>query len=347
MGSGTPAGISADPVIDVRDVSKAFGDTIAVDGVSFEVCRGEVLGFLGPNAAGKTTTMRILTGYLAPDAGTAMVAGRDIHTHSLEVRRRLGYLPESAPLYLDMGVLDHLRFVAELRGIAPSSIDARIADMIGVCGLAGVVHKNVGELSKGYRQRVGLAITMIHNPDVLILDEPTTGLDPSQIIEIRELIREIGRERTVILSTHILPEVEATSSRVLIINEGRIVASGTPDELASMAVGTERVVVAARAPREELGRSVTALPGVIEATELGEDADGYVRYALIVQKGAPVVDGLFDAVTGRGWRLRELTTERVSLEDVFLRLTAGGGPDADPTSDVGRRAKQRRWEDDR
>ena len=314
---------SADPVIDIRGITKRFGDTVAVDGVSFAVNRGEVLGFLGPNAAGKTTTMRILTCYLVPDEGTASIAGHDILDDAIEARRRLGYLPESAPLYLDMGVVEHLRFVAEMRGIPPGRIDSRIRDMVDVCGLGSVLHKDVAELSKGYKQRVGLAITMIHDPDILILDEPTTGLDPSQIIEIRELIKRIGTEKTVILSTHILPEVEATSSRVLIINEGRIVASGTPDELADMAIGSEGVRITLAAPEDEAHVTLEGLPGVSGVEAVGQEADGYRTYSIRGEDGTALADRVFELVRDRGWRLRELRRETASLEDIFLRLTTG------------------------
>ncbi len=308
-------------VIQIRGLTKSFGDTLAVDDVSFDVYRGEVLGFLGPNAAGKTTTMRILTCYLAPDRGTATVSGFDIIADPIEVRRRIGYLPESAPLYLDMGVLDHLRFIAEMRGVPRERIEGRVREMVEVCGLGSVVHKEVGELSKGYRQRVGLAITLIHDPDILILDEPTTGLDPSQIIEIRELIKRIGKEKTVILSTHILPEVEATSTRVLIINEGRIVASGTPGELASMAMGGEGVRVSLAAPLPESERALRNLPDVTFVEALSEEDGGYRSYRVQGPNGTVLADRVFDLVTERGWRLRELTRETASLEEVFLRLT--------------------------
>ena len=312
-----------DPVIDIRGITKRFGDTVAVDDVSFCVSRGEVLGFLGPNAAGKTTTMRILTCYMVPDEGTASIAGHDILEDPIEVRRRLGYLPESAPLYLDMGVVEHLRFVAEMRGIPADRIESRVRDMVDVCGLGTVLHKDVAELSKGYRQRVGLAITMIHDPDILILDEPTTGLDPSQIIEIRELIKRIGTEKTVILSTHILPEVEATSSRVLIINEGRIVASGTPNELADMAIGSEGVRVTLSAPADEARARLGELLGVSEIEVIADEADGYRTFSIRGDDGTALADRVFDLVRDRGWRLRELTRETASLEDIFLRLTTG------------------------
>ena len=215
-------------MIQASNLQKRFGATVAVENVSFDVQRREVVGFLGPNGAGKTTTMRMLTCYLPPDGGTAEIAGHNITTEAVEVRRRIGYLPESAPLYTEMGVVDYLDFIGEVRGLPAVRRRQRIQEMIDVCGLEGVVKKDISELSKGYRQRVGLAQTLIHDPDVHILDEPTSGLDPHQIIQIRELIRNLGREQTVNLSTHILPEVTATCSRVINIHNGRNAADGTP-----------------------------------------------------------------------------------------------------------------------
>ncbi|MFC1800189.1 ATP-binding cassette domain-containing protein [Candidatus Eisenbacteria bacterium] len=336
-------------MISVRDLSKTFGSTAAVNNISFDVDKGEVLGFLGPNGAGKTTTMRILTCYLSPDHGTATVAGFDVLEDSIEVRRRVGYLPESAPLYQDMDVVSYLRFVADIRGIPRNLTDERIRRMVSTCGLSKVVGRNIGELSKGYKQRVGLAQTLIHDPEILILDEPTTGLDPSQIIEIRELIKEIGRERTVILSTHILPEVEATCSRVLIINEGAIVASGTPEELQAAAGGEEVIYVSIRTggaraegakeggggalegggpadsgdPAQSAGvkEALSSIDGVTSA-DMAEDTDGgYTRYSLKVSGGSDVAEVIFRMAVERGWTINELKRETLSLEDVFLKLT--------------------------
>jgi len=221
----------ADVMIQVENLTKNYGTNCAVDQVSFNVHKGEVLGFLGPNGAGKSTTMKILTCFLAPTQGSAKVAGFDVFDQSLEVRRRVGYLPEDTPLYRDMTVLEHLDFAASMHGMKGDRVQARIKEIGGRCGLVEVAGKLVGELSKGYRQRVGLAQAMLHDPDILILDEPTGGLDPNQIAEIRTLIKEVGKEKTVILSTHILPEVQATCSRMLIISGGKLVADGTPDEL--------------------------------------------------------------------------------------------------------------------
>ena len=308
-------------MISVRQLTKTFGRTVAVSNISFEVNRGEVLGFLGPNGAGKTTTMRMLTCYLVPDTGTATVAGYDVVEDSLEVRKRVGYLPESAPLYLDMDVVSYLRFVADVRGIPSDQRSRCIRNMVDVCGLGTVVGRNVGELSKGYKQRVGLAQTLIHDPEILILDEPTTGLDPSQIIEIREIIKEIGRERTVILSTHILPEVEATCSRVLIIDEGQISATGTPEQLHSIAGGEDSIYVSIRAGEAPVEQRLGAIPSVSSVTRVAELEAGYVRYLLKSKNGGDIGEQVFRAVVESGWSINELRRETLSLEDIFLKLT--------------------------
>jgi ABC-2 type transport system ATP-binding protein len=308
-------------MISVANLTKTFGRTVAVNNISFEVSRGEVLGFLGPNGAGKTTTMRMLTCYLAPDAGTANLAGFDILNDSIEVRRRVGYLPENAPLYLDMDVVSYLRFVADVRGIPREQWAQRIRRMVETCGLGSVVARNVGELSKGYKQRVGLAQTLIHDPEILILDEPTTGLDPSQIIEIRELIREIGKERTVVLSTHILPEVEATCSRVLIINEGEIAATGTPEELHSIAGGEDSLYVSVKQGGAQVEETIGQIPGVTSVAGVGEPESGYSRYLVKARDGSDVGERIFTAAVERGWTINELRRETLSLEDIFLRLT--------------------------
>jgi ABC-2 type transport system ATP-binding protein len=308
-------------MISVEHLTKTFGRTVAVDSISFEVSRGEVLGFLGPNGAGKTTTMRMLTCYLMPDSGTATVAGYDIIDDSLEVRKRVGYLPENAPLYLDMDVISYLRFVSEVRGIQPEQRSRRIRSMIDVCGLETVVGRNVGELSKGFKQRVGLAQTLIHDPEILILDEPTTGLDPSQIIEIRELIKEIGKERTVILSTHILPEVEATCSRVLIISEGEIAASGTPEQLHSIAGGEDSIYVSIRAGGAAVEQGLGGIPSVSSVTRIADLDEGYVRYVLKSKNGGGIAEQVFRTAVEQGWTINELRRETLSLEDIFLKLT--------------------------
>ena len=313
-------------MIEVRNLTKRYGSTVAVDGISFEIPRGEVIGFLGPNGAGKTTTMRILPCYLPADSGEARVAGFDVFTESIEVRKRIGYLPESAPVYSEMGIVEYLRFVAEIRGIPSSERQRRIDDVVVRVGLVPMIHKDIGQLSKGYRQRVGLAATLIHEPEVLVLDEPTTGLDPNQIIEIRELIREIGREKTVILSTHILPEVEATCSRVLIINSGRIVASGTPQELTRAAAGEVRCRVSLRAAPADVEPALRALDGVLGIRSLEPVKERTVRYEVHAQNDRDIEDSIFRLAVGRDWTLTELHTETRSLEQVFTQLTLGERP---------------------
>ncbi len=312
-------------MISVDHLAKRYGSTVAVGGVSFTVEAGEVLGFLGPNGAGKTTTMRILTGFIPPDEGTAVLAGFDVNRQPLEVRRRIGYLPESAPLYEDMGTVDYLLYVAEMRGFARAEARSRMARMVELCGLGPALTKNIGQLSKGFRQRVGLAQALIHEPDILVLDEPTTGLDPNQIIEIRSLIKEIGREKTIILSTHILPEVSATCDRVIIISRGRLVGSGTPEELSRRAGGGRGVVAHLRGDGADVegGFRTLELAGGVDF--LGPQGDA-LAYRVRARDGADL-GRLAEAVSGmaalRGWALRELRPEAASLEDVFRELTTG------------------------
>ncbi len=307
-------------MVEVHHVTKRFGPTVAVDDVSFRVGKGEVLGFLGPNGAGKTTTMRILTCFMPADQGTATLAGYDIWTHPVEVRRRTGYLPEDTPLYPDMGVTESLEFVAEVRNIPKANRPARIKEMVDICGLGRVLKKDVGELSKGYRQRLGLAQTLIHDPEILILDEPTSGLDPVQILEIRNLIKQIGREKTVILSTHILPEVAATCGRVLIINEGQIVADGPPEELAEQAAGGEAVFATLRGPRDQIEEKIELLPG-LKRSRLLEEAPEGLRWELLFTVGKSSAEEVFKLAVENGWVMTELRRQSASLEDVFLQLT--------------------------
>ncbi len=307
-------------MIEVRELTKSYGPTVAVNKVSFDAHAGEVLGFLGPNGAGKTTTMRILTCYLSADAGSATVAGYDVFEASVEVRKRIGYLPESAPLYTDMGVLEYLNFMTQVRQLPKSERKERIRSVIDTCGLAGVIQKDIGELSKGYRQRLGLAQSLIHDPPILILDEPTSGLDPSQIIEIRNLIRDIGQEKLVLFSTHILSEVSATCNRVLIINNGKIVANGTPDELVSQAKGEEIVHIAIRGPQEEVEAQLSELDFVSQWTH-AETTDGIAAYQINATQERNAAEELFHVVVQNGWSLTELRKESADLEDVFLNLT--------------------------
>jgi len=314
----------SDVMIQVENLTKDYGPARAVDKVTFNVRKGEVLGFLGPNGAGKSTTMKMLTCFLSPTAGTAKVAGHDVFDESLEVRRRIGYLPEDTPIYRDMTVLEYLTFAAELRGMDMQKSPARIKEIGGRCGLGDVAGKLVSELSKGYRQRLGLAQAMLHDPDILILDEPTSGLDPNQIVEIRSLIKEIGREKTVILSTHILPEVQATCSRIVIISGGKLVADGTPDELrARERGGRYRVVVESNGvPKDAIRDRLASLAGVARCEAItGED--GSHAFAIDAGGASDLRKPIFRAAVDNRWTLLELGRESASLEDVFRNLTTG------------------------
>ncbi len=305
--------------IRIDHLTKRFGSQSAVDDISFRVSAGEVLGFLGPNGAGKTTTMKMVCGLIAPNSGTIAVGGKSVADEPGEVRRLIGYLPESNPLYEDMPVLDLLRFTARVQGVPRDHELQRIREMVEVCGLGEEKHKKVGELSKGYRQRVGLAQAMVHDPQVLILDEPTTGLDPNQIVEIRSLIKELGQAKTVIFSTHILPEVEAVCDRILIINKGRIVADGAPSVLRAQAQG-ERVlhVRIEDAVRDTVITSLSNLPEVASALPVSGSMDRYeVRGAANVDPARAV----FQLCARSGWALTEMRPLETRLEDIFRDLT--------------------------
>jgi ABC-2 type transport system ATP-binding protein len=307
-------------MIRTESLNKLYGTQKAVDDVSFEVRSGEILGFLGPNGAGKTTTMKMITCYMPPTSGSIYVDDLNVHEHSLEIRRRIGYLPESTPLYEDMGVIEYLDFIANVRKIAKSDKRNALDRVIDVCGLSGVVHKDIGELSKGYRQRVGLAQAIIHNPDILVLDEPTTGLDPNQIIEIRNLIKKLGEEKTVIFSTHILQEVQATCDRVLIINNGKIAAQGTPDELQASVKGQQLIHMLIKGADEEALRK---LLGEIDAAALegSREVSGLLQADIIIRSADDHREIIFDAITAQKWKILEMTPSRLSLEDVFRKLT--------------------------
>ncbi len=310
--------------IAVRNLTKFYGHEKAIDDISFDVKTGEILGFLGPNGAGKTTTMKIITCYMPPSSGTAEVDGLNTLEHSLEVRKKIGYLPEHNPLYMDMNVLEYLEFSAQLHGMKNGILQQRLKEMVDVCGLGDVRHKDIGELSKGYRQRVGLAQAMIHDPEVLILDEPTSGLDPNQIVEIRKLIRQLGRAKTVVLSTHILPEVQVTCDRVIIINEGKIVADGTPEKLQEQFHGAELLTIELKAPvanaMTELMPRLQSVPQVERVELLNSDSDHH-RFALHAAKGSDVREELFKKAVDERWVLLEMSRKSTSLEEVFHRLT--------------------------
>jgi ABC-2 type transport system ATP-binding protein len=307
-------------MIEVAGLTKRYGPTLAVSDVSFEVQKGEVLGFLGPNGAGKTTTMRVITGYLAPSEGRIRVAGYDVVDEPLEAKRRTGYLPETPPVYPDMTVTEYLAFVARIKGVGRREIKKRIDEVSEKCAVTDVQRRQIGKLSKGYRQRVGLAQALIHNPDVLILDEPTAGLDPKQIIETRELIKGLAGQHTVVLSTHILPEVSKTCQRVLVINTGKIVASGTPDELTHRLQGYETVLLTVEGPAAEIMDKLQRVIGV-NVVEPREAADSRVTFEVHAEKGRDVRAELARAVVESQWKLLELKTSGLSLEDIFLKLT--------------------------
>ncbi len=309
-------------MIDVKNLYKAYGSTLAVNDVSFTINKGEVVGLLGPNGAGKTTAMRMLTCYIAPDSGEATVGGYSILNQSLDVRRILGYLPESAPLYQDMNVIDYLEFIADIHQLGTRKKD-RIDEMVDVTGLKAVVYKDINELSKGYRQRVGLASAMIHDPDYLILDEPTTGLDPNQIVEIRNLIREIGHERDkcIILSTHILPEVEVTCDRAIIIHEGKIIAEGTTSELTGFARGADIYHVGVMGDRSAIEQVFTGFEDIAGFDVETDTDDGGIRYHITSSTDKDISEAIFDLAVSNGFKLTELRRDVASLEDIFRILT--------------------------
>ena len=319
-------------MIRIEGLTKNYGTTQALRGVSFEVPRGQVVGFLGPNAAGKSTTMRILAGYLAPTSGRAIVGGIDVADDPVKTRRMIGYLPENNPLYEDMMVAELLQFVAEMRQVPKKDRADRIRVAVERCGLRSVFGKDIGQLSKGYRQRVGLAQAILHDPDLLILDEPTSGLDPNQIAEIRHLIRDLGQEKTVILSTHILSEVQSTCSRVLIINDGKLVADDHPDRLSTKEGGTVHLVVAAQhggpLDPETVRGWFAAVPGV-SRVELGPGENGNTLGFVLRYTDEDPRRALFDAVLRHELAVLELRREHVSLEETFRRLTAGERADSE------------------
>ena len=307
-------------MIEVQHLTKKYGPVTAVDDISFRVERGEIFGFLGPNGAGKTTTMRILTGYMPATEGKAMVAGFDLFDQPLEAKRRTGYLPETPPLYPDMTVGEYLSFVAKIKGVASGERRERIKAVMDRTRISDMVHRQCAKLSKGYKQRVGLAQALIHNPDVLILDEPTAGLDPKQIIETRQLIKELAGDHTIILSTHILPEVSQTCQRVVIINKGKVVAVDTPENLTTRLRGSETMYVQIDAPGADPGNALRGLPGVVRVAE-ADRRDGVVGYEVEGAHDRDVRRDLARIVVTSGWGLLELRPLRMSLEEVFLSLT--------------------------
>ena len=308
-------------VIEVEHVTKVYNGRKAVDDVTFRVEKGEVLGFLGPNGAGKTTTMRILTCYMPSTEGTARIAGYDVFEESIEVRKRIGYLPENPPLYPEMTVGSYLNFVAKIKGTRANQRKSQVDEAIGKCNLGDVRSRIIGKLSKGYKQRVGLAQALLNNPEVLILDEPTLGLDPKQIHEVRSLIKGLASTHTVILSTHILPEVSMTCNRVVIINKGKVVAMDTPEGLASQMKGAEKVSLTVDGPGDAVSSKLQAIEGVLSVQAAESAGGGPVTYTVECQLNSDLRRALAAAVVNQGWGLLELRGISMSLEDVFINLT--------------------------
>jgi ABC-2 type transport system ATP-binding protein len=307
-------------MIEVEQLSKAYGPIKAIEDVSFVVEKGEILGFLGPNGAGKSTTMRILTCFMPPTSGTARIAGYDIFKESLQVRRRIGYVPENAPLYTDMPVVSFLKFAAEVKGLSRRERLRQVGQVMDDCGIKDVQHRYIGKLSKGYRQRVALAQALLGNPEVLILDEPTIGLDPRQIIEIRQLIKGLAGQKTVILSTHILPEVSMTCQRVIIINRGRLVAVDTPENLTTKLQTSSRLLVRVEGPATDVVRALGAVSGVQTVKEDGSGLGHVVTCVIESKKDRDVRKDVAAAVVRQNWGLLELRPVDLTLEEVFVRL---------------------------
>ncbi len=322
-------------MIQVEGLSKRYGRTLAVDNISFKAGRGEILGFLGPNGAGKTTTMRVLTCFLPPTSGTARVAGYDVLEQPIEVKRRVGYLPETPPLYPELGVTEYLTFVGRIKGVPAGKLKARIDDVVEKCALASVRTTLIAKLSKGFRQRVGLAQALIHEPDVLVLDEPTSGLDPKQIIETRELIHKLAGQQTIILSTHILSEVSATCQRVIIINAGKLVAVDTPENLTSRLQGHETVYLQVDGPAAAVQEKLEKVAGVVVVRPHGH-GEKRPAFEIEVTKGQDLRGELARAVVLSGWPLLELRPMGLSLEEIFLELTRAEKAEA-ATAETGSR----------
>ena len=306
-------------MIKVENLTKRYAGHTAINDLSFEVGKGEIMGFLGPNGAGKSTTMRILSSFMPPTSGRASIAGFDIFEQSLQARAHLGYMPENVPLYLDMRVTEYLNYRAALKGVPHRRIAERVGDVKELCGLKDVERKLIGALSKGYRQRVGLADALVHEPDLLILDEPTSGLDPNQIRQVRDLIKNLGKQHTILLSTHILPEVEMTCSRVIIINRGRIEACDTPENLLGEIRTARAVVLEAKVGAEEGAEQLKRIAGVRDVAVVPDGE--WQTFSLRVESGADVREEVFRLAADRRWSVRELSQRRATLEDVFVELT--------------------------
>lgn len=306
-------------MIKVENLTKRYAGVTAINSLNFEVEKGEIVGFLGPNGAGKSTTMKILTGYLPATSGTASIAGYDVFEQSIEARRRLGYLPENTPLYTDMRVNEYLRYRANLKGVPGRKVKQSVGDVIELCNLRDVEHKLIGALSKGYRQRVGLADALVHDPDLLVLDEPTIGLDPNQIRQVRELIKNLGGKRTVLISTHILPEVEIMCSRVIVIHKGKIRASDTAENLLKNQRTAGSMRIEAKTGTDNAVAELQKVPGVRDVT--AEKDGDYGIFQLRLEANTDPSEEVMQLAANRRWTVREITRRRPTLEDVFVELT--------------------------
>ncbi len=308
-------------VIEVKDLTKTYGNFAAIDKISFSVPKGTILGLLGPNGAGKTTTMRILTTSLAPTSGKATVAGFDVVTNPHEVRRRIGYLPEVPPIYNEMNIVSYLRFVADIKEIEQDKKANRIGEVLEMLDLSKMGRRLIGHLSLGYRQRVGLAQALLHDPEVLILDEPTRGLDPKQILEIRKLIKALSGKRTIILSTHILPEVSSTCDDVIIVDQGKIVAADSVENLSQRLAGGKALELEVKGSAEEVGKALEKVDGVATVKQLGRESKGVSRFEISTDGSMETREALFNCVVKNKWVIYQMNPLGVSLEDVFLKLT--------------------------
>ena len=317
-------------MIKVKNITKTYGATVAVDDVSFEVGQGEILGFLGPNGAGKSTTLKIITSYVVADSGSVYVNDIEALENPMEVRKAIGYLPESTPLYIDMQVIEYLEFVARVRQMSGAEARSAIDRVVEMVGLRRMLRKNIGHLSKGYKQRVGIAQALVHDPGILIMDEPTSGLDPHQIIEIRELIRTLGKEKMIILSSHILQEISAIGTRIMIIKDGRIVADDTPQNMQRSLGDKTGFRARVQGPAEEVAAALKGLDGV-NSVEITAGGGVDTEFRLLTSAGGDIGSRVFKAVAGKGWELSALSPDEHSLEDVYLELTK----DAVPTGAAG------------
>ncbi len=321
-------------MIEVNDLTKYYGSFPAVMDINFKVEQGEIVGFLGPNGAGKSTTMKVITGFIPPSSGTATVAGYDIINESLEARRHIGYMPETVPLYTEMTVREYLDYMGKLRGMTAERIRARIDDVVEICHLEDYHTSIIGKLSKGFRQRLGIAQAILHEPDVLVLDEPTIGIDPIQVVETRQLIKDLGGEHTLILSTHILPEVSQICERVIVINEGQIVATDEPNNLARRLLGSERVDLQVKGPQQEVIAALETVDGVGSVSRINIQRGELPQYRVESELGEEIRADLARTVVERGWELHRLEAVTMSLEEIFLRLTTEDEYSPDGESEV-------------